>query len=233
MGSVNEKRRYNVKWSLVGSPYPESSLDIYGNGTRHQTGQKIPRAHYNDAIMGAIASQITSLTIVYSTFYSGADQRKHQSSASLAFVRGIHRTPGYSPHKGPVTRKMFPFDDVIMPQVICSQYHFDDAAVCPQNQQISNISKHSSIVLAWAEHGNAYRVPKNRLQGRTILRRWSDLLAPPDIFSGAYQMPSRPSSVWAPVRRQPIFQIEKPPSGSIRSFRCLLWVCTTILAQKV
>ena len=44
----------------------------------------------------------------------GGDQRKHQSSASLAFVRGIHRWPVNSPHKGPVTRKMFPFDDVIM-----------------------------------------------------------------------------------------------------------------------
>ena len=41
-------------------------------------------------------------------------QRKHQSSASLAFVRGIHRWPLKSPHKGPVTRKMFLFDDVIM-----------------------------------------------------------------------------------------------------------------------
>ena len=61
-----------------------------------------------------MASQITSLTIVYRTAYSGADQRKHQSSASLAFVRGIHRWPVNSPRKGPVTRKMFPFDDVIM-----------------------------------------------------------------------------------------------------------------------
>ena len=52
--------------------------------------------------------------IVYSTVYPGADQRKHQSSASLAFVRGIHRSPVNSPHKGPVTRNMFPFDDVIM-----------------------------------------------------------------------------------------------------------------------
>ena len=69
---------------------------------------------YDDVIMGAIASEITSLTIVYSTVYSGADQRKHQSSASLAFVRGIHRGPVNSPHKWPVTRKMFPFDDVIM-----------------------------------------------------------------------------------------------------------------------
>ena len=64
--------------------------------------------------MGAIASQITSLTIVYSTVYADADQRKHQSSASLASVRGIHRGAVNFPHKWPVTRKMFPFDDVIM-----------------------------------------------------------------------------------------------------------------------
>ena len=61
--------------------------------------------HYNDVIMGAMASQITSLTIVYSTVYSDADQRKHQSSASLAFVQGIHRGLVNSPHKWPVTRK--------------------------------------------------------------------------------------------------------------------------------
>ena len=64
--------------------------------------------------MGAMASQITSLTIVYSTVYSDADERKHQSSASLAFVRGIHRAPVNSSHKWPATRKTFPFDDVIM-----------------------------------------------------------------------------------------------------------------------
>ena len=67
-------------------------------------------SHYCDVIMGSIASQFTSLTIVYSSFYSGADEREHQSSASLAFVRG----PVNSSHKGPVTRKIFPFDDVIM-----------------------------------------------------------------------------------------------------------------------
>ena len=65
-------------------------------------------------IMGAMASPITSLTIVYSVVYSDAGQRKHQSSASLAFVRGIHRWPMNSLHKGPVTRKMVPFGDVIM-----------------------------------------------------------------------------------------------------------------------
>ena len=71
--------------------------------------------HYSDVIMSTMASQIiTSLTIVYSNVYSGADQRKHRSSASLAFVRGIHQWPMNSPHKGTVTRKMFPCDDVIM-----------------------------------------------------------------------------------------------------------------------
>ena len=70
--------------------------------------------HYTDVKMGAVASQITSLKIVYSIVYSGTDQRKHQRSASLAFVRGIHRRPVNSPHKWSVTQKMFPFDNVIM-----------------------------------------------------------------------------------------------------------------------
>ena len=70
--------------------------------------------HYSDVIMNTMASQISSLTMVYSTVYLGADQRKHQSSASLAFVRGSHRGPVNSPRKWPVTRKIFPFDDVIM-----------------------------------------------------------------------------------------------------------------------
>ena len=66
--------------------------------------------HYSDVIMDTMASQITSFTIIYSTVYSDANQ----SSASLAFVRGIHRWPVNSPHKGPVTRKVLSFDDVIM-----------------------------------------------------------------------------------------------------------------------
>ena len=70
--------------------------------------------HHNDVTMGTMASQITSLTIVYSTVYSGAHQRKHQSSASLAFLWGIHRGPVNSPHQWLVTRERFPFGDVIM-----------------------------------------------------------------------------------------------------------------------
>ena len=70
--------------------------------------------------MGAVASQITSLTIVYSTVDSDADQRKHQSTVSLAFV-GIHQGPVNSPHKWPVTRKVFPFDDVNMSWILSSK----------------------------------------------------------------------------------------------------------------
>ena len=70
--------------------------------------------------MGEIASQITSLATVYSTVYSDADQRKHQNSAALAFVRGIHRGPVNSPHRWPVTRKMFLVNDVIMFLIIQS-----------------------------------------------------------------------------------------------------------------
>ena len=76
--------------------------------------------HYSDVIMSTMASQITSLRIIYSAIYSCADQRKHLSSASLAFVRGIHRGPLNSPHKGPVTRKMFPFDDFMRLRVSIS-----------------------------------------------------------------------------------------------------------------
>ena len=68
--------------------------------------------------MTMLESKITSLTVVYTIVYSGVHQRKHQSSASLAFVREIHRGPVNFPHKWPVTRKMFPFDDVIMFQYV-------------------------------------------------------------------------------------------------------------------
>ena len=76
-------------------------------------GNGLSSSHYNDVIVGAIASQITSLTIAYSTVYLDTHQRKHQSSASLAFVRGIHRSPLNSPAQMAVTRKIFPFDDVV------------------------------------------------------------------------------------------------------------------------
>ena len=63
--------------------------------------------HYDDVIMTTIASQITSLTVVYSTVYSDADERKHQSSASLAFVWGIHRDRWIPRTKGQLRGKCF------------------------------------------------------------------------------------------------------------------------------
>ena len=70
--------------------------------------------HYNDVTMSAMASEITSVLIVYSTVCSGEDQRKHQSSASLASVWGIHWSPVNSPHKKASNAEIFPFADVIM-----------------------------------------------------------------------------------------------------------------------
>ena len=83
-------------------------LAISHNNPSYRSANR--RLHYDDVKKNATTSQITSLMIIYSTVYSGADQRKHQSSASLAFVRGIHRWLVNSPHKGPLTRKMFPLD---------------------------------------------------------------------------------------------------------------------------
>ena len=84
----------------------------------HIPKHHVKNIYYSDAIMGAMIFQITSLTIVYSTAYSGADHRKYKSSVSPAFVQETHQWPVNSLHKWPVTQKMFPFDDVIMFQVI-------------------------------------------------------------------------------------------------------------------
>ena len=120
--------RYDVivMWTCVTGVFPSQSVFAIS-----QLKCGIWSWHYNDVIMSAMASQITSLTIVYSTVYSGADQRKHQNSASLAFARVIHRGPVTSPHKGPVTWKMFPFDDVIM------------------NCWIAEIHSHTGWVVLW------------------------------------------------------------------------------------
>ena len=84
-----------------------------------------PLVHYSDVMMSAMGSQITGVSIVCSTVCSGAYQRTHQSSASLAFYEG---NPPDSPHKGPVTRKMFLFDNVIM-------------------QRFGNCVKHSTCII--------------------------------------------------------------------------------------
>ena len=85
-------------------------------------------SRWRNVIMSAMASQITSLIIVCTTVCPGADQRKHPRSASLAFVWGIQRWPVNSPHKGPVTQKIFPFDDDIM-QTQLLHYHMDSYSI--------------------------------------------------------------------------------------------------------
>ena len=99
--------------------------------------------HNGDVIMGAITSQITSLTSVYSTVYLDANQRKLQSSASLAFVRGIHRGPVNSPHNWPVTRKMFPFNDVIMITLI--------PLTSQRKDRFTTTILDNAIICAWTE----------------------------------------------------------------------------------
>ena len=107
---ITTGNRYNV--ALSGIHGCEDMKETLSATVIHWTGKQIE--HYNDVIMSMMASQITGVSIVCLTVCTGAYQRKHQSSASLTFVRGIHRWLVDSPHKGPVTRKMFPFDDVII-----------------------------------------------------------------------------------------------------------------------
>ena len=105
-----------MKWESVRLYQPHHSVSFFACRVNHTQSDphKGLACHNSDVTMGSMASQITSLAIVYPTVYSGADQWKHESSASLASVRRIHRWPVNSPHKWPVTWKMFPFDDVIM-----------------------------------------------------------------------------------------------------------------------
>ena len=117
---VSKPRDWSL-WNYTGTSaaYKSRGFETWWDLTKRRLMRYWNRAldaifHYDDVIMTTMASQITSLTIVYSIVYSDADQRKYQSSASLTFVWGIHRGPVNSPHKWPVTRKMFPFDDVIM-----------------------------------------------------------------------------------------------------------------------
>ena len=137
--------------------------------------------------MSSMASQITSPTIIYSAVYSGADHRKHQSSASLAFVRGIHLRPVNSPHKGPATRKMFPFDDVIM----CTGLI---VGLRPDNDRRRYFV--TTYFIGWAQtqnqpccmmtswHGNAFLIT-GRLQGKSAGDRWISVALPLcEVFGG-------------------------------------------------
>ena len=131
----------NLKIKHVAKP-DFISIDCWERRRSHQLlfGRPALCWHYNDIMMSAMASQITSLTIVYSTFHSGTDQRKQQSSASLAFVWGIHRWSVNSLHKAPVRRKMFSFDDVILESLeIEVQYRVSGSSYCSVPQFWRNL----------------------------------------------------------------------------------------------
>ena len=119
-GTSFSSRIYYIDVQLNKRPAPHCLCLTYTYRASY-TNVMVYAWHYSDVIMSTMASKITGLTFVYSTIYTGADQRKHQSSATLAFVRGIHRSTVKSPHKGPVMRKMFPFDDVIMSMTLTAQ----------------------------------------------------------------------------------------------------------------
>ena len=110
---VGDLRRHRAHYGVIVMPYKiicviyTHPCHNFKGGLANSWWTDMINYHYGDVIMGTTTSQITSLTIVYSAVFSGADQRKHQSSASLAFVRGIHRWPVNSPHKWPVTGKCF------------------------------------------------------------------------------------------------------------------------------
>ena len=123
LGKVCIKIHFSTRIYITKSRYFCSGLNELTLKTLklcHLLGMSIflRSCNYNDVIMSAMASQITGVSSVCPTVCSGANQRKHQRSAPLTFVRGIHRWPMDSPQKGPVTRKMFPFDDVIMHMVV-------------------------------------------------------------------------------------------------------------------
>ena len=134
---------------------------------RRNKASKLCLNHYGDVMMGAIASQITSLTIFYSTVYSDADQRKHQSSVSLAFVRGIHRWPVNSPHKGPITRKMFPFHDVIILNMI-----LDEKSDYSRKLSICMWKPHGRtlVFFSWEKSGTIYQRIPSKAPGNVMPR---------------------------------------------------------------
>ena len=104
--------------------------------------------HYVDVIMSAMASQTTGVSIVYSIVCSGVDRRKHQSSVLLAFVRGIQRWPVNSPQKWPVTRKMLPFDDVIMHECVWFMNEaIENRVITAPDDGLACISYHDTLLL--------------------------------------------------------------------------------------
>ena len=105
----------DIYWRLVNKPEASKeqknvTMNFSGPGVPEKMqlpSMEIKQKHYNDVIVTTMASQITSLTVVYSTGYSDADQRKYQNSVSLAFVWEIHRDQWIPRTKGQLRGKCF------------------------------------------------------------------------------------------------------------------------------
>ena len=114
--------------------------------------------------MSTIASQITSLTVVYSSVYSDVDQRKTSKLRVTGLCVANSPGPVNSPHKWPVTRKMFPFDDVIMPwlihAVVAITLMYSNGR-CGQEKRSGNLNIESPFIFEIAkasseEYGNVW-----------------------------------------------------------------------------
>ena len=106
--------------------------------------------HYTDVIMSAMACQITGISLAYWTVYSDENQRKRQSSASLALLRGIHRWPVNSQHKRPVTLKMFPLDDVITNDFLYYWLFIILQGWCPKCRKFPFVFTSCWVDLSWS-----------------------------------------------------------------------------------
>ena len=137
-------------WDIESSPYKYLTVNM--NSANHRDSPETRPLQWRHNKHDGVSNHQPHV-FVYSTVYSGADQRKHQSSASLAIVRGIHRWPVNSLHKGPGTRKMFTFDDVIMQRVqnylhiTRKMFTFDDVIVQRVQNYLHITCKGSAISL--------------------------------------------------------------------------------------
>ena len=156
--------------------------------------------------MGAMASQITSLQIVYSAIYSDTDERKHQSSASLDLVRGIHRWPVNSPHKGQVTRKIFTFDDVTMSRKILTSLN-----LCFFSSSCISFNAHLNTKLQFKMTN-----PLHILHGLT-----EDTLHIRKLYTTDCE--------WSiGIRQWPWLWHERDLK---KGFRCIMWLCNNTVAK--
>ena len=130
----------SLLWGEMTTPFPNFKGCTFQICER--TSHCMPRSlihaeikHYSDVIMGVMALKSPASPL----FNQGADPRKHQSSASLASVRGIHRGPVNSPHKWPVTRKMLLFDDAIIGYV-CTPHCIWLATLIHPKRQVGSLN---------------------------------------------------------------------------------------------